>query len=178
MGFWHRNSTDSYGLSEINNVTILNSTVMANGSQNGSGIGTGAMMADGSSQIRTIAISNSTVFARPGPGYTAIGFVRSGTQVESIDFIGDCLVRCEGSGNSSAIWASSIFITAALLVIITDNVPLFGTHPVMRSGDLIIGYHETTPEGSEQLPSIDGAFLHVGHVNVSDSDLGLFRFCA
>jgi hypothetical protein len=165
------------GLSEIDVVTIFNSTVIANGSHDGSGIGTRAMTASGSSQIRTIAISNSTVIARPGPGCTAIGSVLSGTQVESIHFIGDCLVKCEGSGNSSAIWASSICIAAALLVVITDNAPLFGTNSVMGSGDLIIGYHETTDERSEQLPAFDGAFLHVGHVNVSDSDLGLFRFC-
>jgi hypothetical protein len=66
---------------------------------------------------------------------------------------------------------------AASLVIITDDAPLFGTRPVNGSGGLIIGYHRATAEGTEQLPSMDEAFLHVGYLNVSDSGLGIVPFC-
>jgi hypothetical protein len=97
--------------------------------------------------------------------------------VEFTQFIGDHFVDCEGSGNSSAAWALSVLITAASLVIIAGDAPLFGTCPVNGSAGLIIGYHQTTTEGSEQLPSIDEAFLHVCYLNVSDSGLGMVPFC-
>jgi hypothetical protein len=165
------------GLSAIHNITILNSSVVADGAGHGSGIGTGPNI-EGTSEIRIIDISNSSVIASSGRGYAAIGSGSPESPVGSIHFAGNCVVECQRSGNTSAIRASSILIAAASLVMVTDDAPLFGTHPISRGPiSLIIGYHRTTGEKSEPLSSIDSAFLHVGNVNISDSDLELFRFC-
>jgi hypothetical protein len=92
--------------------------------------------------------------------------------------MGNCFVECQGSENLAAIRASTILITAASLTIVTDNAPLFGTSPInSQASDLVIGYHQSTTENSERFLPVNGAFLHVGHVNISDSLLALFRFC-
>jgi hypothetical protein len=90
----------------------------------------------------------------------------------------DCFIECQTDESSAAIQASSILMTGTSLSIITDRAPLFGSSPVNSgSAVFIIGYRQTTRAESEQVSSINGTFLHVGHVDVSDSSLGLFRFC-
>jgi hypothetical protein len=41
----------------------------------------------------------------------------------------------------------------------------------------VIGYHQSTTENSEPLFPANGSFLHVGHVNITDSLFAVFRFC-
>jgi hypothetical protein len=166
------------GLSEIDNLTISNSTVSACGTKNGPGIGTGFIGMDGMSVIQRIAISNSSLIAISGPDYAAIGSGPFGSRVGLLHFMGDCFFECQGSRSPAAIRASSILMTTASLLIITDGAPLFGISPISDgSAVLVIGYRQTTAEKSEQVSSIDGSFLHVGHVNVPDSPLGSFGFC-
>jgi hypothetical protein len=63
-------------------------------------------------------------------------------------------------------------------VFVSDDAPMFGTSPISGgSVDLIIGYHQTTAEKSERLSLIEGAFLHIGNVNISSSHLGSLQLC-
>jgi hypothetical protein len=100
-----------------------------------------------------------------------------GSQVGLLHFTGDCSVECDARESRAAIRASSILMTVASLRIVTDDAPLFGTHPIDNGSSVIIGYRQTTAAESEQVSSVHSAFLHVGQVNVSDSLLGSFRFC-
>jgi hypothetical protein len=155
---------------EIDNITIINSTVVAQGADGGSGIGTGVVQDLQQAVIGTIVISNSRLTATIGSG-------SSGGEVGCVKFIGNCFVECQGSEGPPDIRASSILIATASLAIVTDRTPLFDTTPV-TSGcvDLTIGYHRKTVNGSELLPSVNGAFFHIGDVNVPDDYLGSLRF--
>jgi hypothetical protein len=119
-----------------------------------------------------------SVIASNKPDGAAIGSGSFGSQVESIQFIGNSFVKCEGSSNARAIRARSLWIVSASLSVVTNDAPLFGTSPVSYgSVELIIGYRQPTPAEIEPLGSINGKFLHVGNISVSDARLGLFRFC-
>jgi hypothetical protein len=76
------------------------------------------------------------------------------------------------------ITATSITISTASLVFVTDEMPVFGTNPSnLGEFDLVICYRRVPSEQSECLSLLDGPFLHLVNLTVPDSPLNSSTLC-
>jgi hypothetical protein len=169
---------DDGGVSAIDELTIWNSSAVVTSLSRGSGIGSGDILSRGHSQINALTIFNSRVTARGAAGFAAIGSGATGTEVNLIQFTGDCFIECDGSGINQTINASSITFSAASITFVTNDTRLFGMSPSSQGWfDLMIGYRQVTRKGAEPLSSLPGPFLHIGNLSLPSSELKSFELC-
>jgi hypothetical protein len=142
-------------ISRIDNMMVLNSTVVSHASR-GPGLGTGWFEEAGASAsigslvirnsgvatrgtkngpgigtsfepavIQRNVISNSSLIAISGPRCAAIRSGTPGSPVGLVHFLGDCFIECQANESPAAIQASSLLMKAASLCIISDDALLF-----------------------------------------------------
>jgi hypothetical protein len=166
--------------SQIRLFEILNCTIGATVASvfGGSGIGTGSVAGEGASVIDHLMISSSKIIANSGLDSCVIGSGRPGSYVNSLTFSGVCFIECSHMGAVSAVSASQILIVRGTLMFLTDSSTLFGTSP-LNSGpfELVVLYRQATSENCEPLSMLDNHFVHIGALNLSDSQLNSLTFC-
>jgi hypothetical protein len=161
-------STSSVGTISINGGTVTATSVGGKGS----GIGAGPP-SSGTSHVGNITIAGANISAISDPDSSVIGSRPSGDGVDLLTFSGSCFIECNGTRTIPRVTASSIVFSAETkLRFVTDNTPLFGPSPSNDGNfDLVIGYHEVTVEGSENLSLLPPPFLHIGNWNFTDSEI-------
>jgi hypothetical protein len=125
-----------------------------------------------------MTIENGNITANGGTtGGAGIGtgsISQSGNaMVGLLNLSGTAALICNGTA-AAAIAPSSILISNASLLFVTDGARLFGVSP-SGAGDILILYRSTTNEGTELLWGLDSSFLHIGNVSVPRDDG--WRFC-
>jgi hypothetical protein len=167
------------GRSQVDVLAIVNCTIVAlvDSMVGGSDIGTGSVADGGTSLIIDLLISGSKVVASNALNASVIGSGPLGSDVYSLQFSGDCFIECIRTGTANAINASSILILFGSLTFVVDDAPLFGTSPMnLHPFDMVIFYRQVTSDGCEPLSLLNNTFVHVGNLNVSDTELNSLTF--
>jgi hypothetical protein len=92
--------------------------------------------------------------------------------------MGSCSVEREGGEGSAAVSGSSIVLSGCALAVTGDRPPVFESS-LGDSGrfELIIRYHFPSPKESENLSFLNESFLHVGHLEMPESQVPAWRLC-
>jgi hypothetical protein len=157
------------GLGEIGNSTVVNLTIVsgnitANSSSYGSGIGSGQGIQSGSSTVEFLSVLGGTI--RSDGVLVGIGSGGEGSETRRVTFSGTVAVICNADGTKFPINASSILLSDASLIFVTQGDRLFGVSPSHEGWlNLTILYGSTTSPEAEPLLGLNAAILQIGNLS-------------